>query len=823
MPINVNCPACRAAYLLADTQAGKKVRCKHCQTVFIVAVQGPARQVESPPEIEIIAEPPRPRSAPPAPPPLPGPPPRPRAVQPLPERRPSARRPMRREEDDDDVEAGASGRKTMAIVLLSIGGLVLIGGGIALIFALGGGSDKQVAASNPPPQTFPPPIVFNNPPPQDVPPPPPPTRKTRPPEEEDNPPATRKTRPPEDEDNPPPKTKPEVPPETKKAPFEDPATPRPAEISREATRRVKNATVFVKVTMADGKKGSGTGFFAVPEAPNLVITNAHVVGMISPDSKPPLNLEVRIHSGQPEEQSMGGRVLGVDRSSDLAVIQVDRNSGLPQPLVVQSARGLEELDKLYTSGFPLGESLGKEITIRPTSVSSLRKKNGALHRIQVNGGMDPGNSGGPVVDTRGFVVGVAVAGIEGRQINFAIPGDYVHSVLDGRISELGARLPYIDESGQIIVPITMVMIDPRRQLKEVALDVWTSDKPPDGKGFIPPSNTAPAVQPGESEHLHYKLPYSDGIAKAEVAFPPLAEGKVYWIQPNWVSASGRSRWATGQVWRLPGQPVERKPVTLQTRFTPNTIRPLTLKSTNSFRPAGEDEDEHVLQMRTVASFNEKVASSNAGRTTLMLQYTNVTAEVAIDKKSQVDPDLEKVKPFLPAAITVLQLDGKGQITSNNLDQNALANLFRLRGKDAVEAVTDFHEPIKQALESLSVPLPGREVKPLESWQWPRPLPIPTPGRFSKGQVNLTYTYLGLRTQKGKTLAVIDIQGEVTGKDKKQLGGKAEGFALIDPATGQVVQTQTTVKMEVEFTLPGAKPKPVHLMATLSAHLERGGS
>src|SRR5262249_21749758 len=155
-------------------------------------------------------------------------------------------------------------------------------------------------------------------------------------------------------------------------------------IPREARQRVKKATVYIQVTMADGSVASGTGFFGVPDSPNLVMTNAHVVGMITPDSKPPREIEVRIHSVQPEEQRMSGRVLGVDRSSDLAVIEVDRNDGLPTPLVVKSAKGLEELDKLYTFGFPLGERLGKEITIRDTSVSSLRKKNGALDRIQVN-------------------------------------------------------------------------------------------------------------------------------------------------------------------------------------------------------------------------------------------------------------------------------------------------------------------------------------------------------------------------------------------------------------------------------------------------------
>ena len=62
-------------------------------------------------------------------------------------------------------------------------------------------------------------------------------------------------------------------------------------------------------------------------------------------------------------------------------------------------------------------------------------------QVQVNGGMHPGNSGGPVTDARGDVVGVSVAVIRGTQINFAIPGDFVRQVLDGRFDER-TRHPY---------------------------------------------------------------------------------------------------------------------------------------------------------------------------------------------------------------------------------------------------------------------------------------------------------------------------------------------------------------------------------------------
>src|SRR5262249_41174358 len=178
------------------------------------------------------------------------------------------------------------------------------------------------------------------------------------------------------------------------------------------------------------------------------------------------------NSGETDEKKIPATVLGVDRSTDLAVLGVPPMAGLPEPLTVTSADALQELDKVYIFGFPLGEALGKEITIRPSSVSSLRKQRGVLHQVQVAGGMAPGNSGGPVVDDNGHVVGVAVSGIPGKMINFAIPGQRVHTILNGRISEMGTGQPY-KAADRVTVPITMVMIDPRRLIKKVGLEVWT--------------------------------------------------------------------------------------------------------------------------------------------------------------------------------------------------------------------------------------------------------------------------------------------------------------------------------------------------------------
>src|SRR5262249_23461162 len=174
----------------------------------------------------------------------------------------------------------------------------------------------------------------------------------------------------------------------------------------------------------NGQVAQGSGFFGIE--PGIVLTNAHVLGMLEPSSRLPQKIVVVMHSGTPKEKALACRVLGIDRGTDLAVLRLMRATDLPKPLVVKSAKELQETETVFVFGFPLGDQLGKNISVRKSSVSALRlDPEGNLQKVQVEGGMDPGNSGGPVVDGQGNVIGVAVSKIATTQINFAVPGDFV--------------------------------------------------------------------------------------------------------------------------------------------------------------------------------------------------------------------------------------------------------------------------------------------------------------------------------------------------------------------------------------------------------------
>jgi S1-C subfamily serine protease len=182
--------------------------------------------------------------------------------------------------------------------------------------------------------------------------------------------------------------------------------------------RIKKATVYIRIT---GVKtiSSGSGFFVDK---GLVVTNHHVINH-------PGKLEVVVQSGTPQAQTFPARVVGQDAGKDLAILEVD-GAAAADTLKVADTTTLRETHEVYAFGFPLGERLGQEITVTKTTVSSIRS--GADRRrqeVQLNGGLERGNSGGPVTDAAGRVVGVAVSGIAGTNINFAIAAEEVQQFL----------------------------------------------------------------------------------------------------------------------------------------------------------------------------------------------------------------------------------------------------------------------------------------------------------------------------------------------------------------------------------------------------------
>lgn len=165
----------------------------------------------------------------------------------------------------------------------------------------------------------------------------------------------------------------------------------------------------------------GSGFFVTSD---LLVTNAHV---LCPDTS---SVTVRFSDGSEAE----GTIKGVDEALDLAVVQAP---GLrAEPLRLGDAGALSLGQRLTMIGSPLG----LDFSVHECGVSNLDRHDLGLALLQIDAAANPGNSGGPLLDRTGRVVGVVTLKMAaGEGIALAVPINYAYSGPDALLEGYAER------------------------------------------------------------------------------------------------------------------------------------------------------------------------------------------------------------------------------------------------------------------------------------------------------------------------------------------------------------------------------------------------
>jgi putative serine protease PepD len=215
-------------------------------------------------------------------------------------------------------------------------------------------------------------------------------------------------------------------------------------------KQVKNAVVEIHATNAgqespfgQQREGQATGSGFVIDEEGHVVTNQHVVDGAE---------SVRVEFADGEE--VAAEVVGTDPSTDIAVLDVDRPSSQLTPLSFASTGSLEVGDPVIVLGSPFG----LEGTLTTGVISAVGREiqspNGFTieNAVQTDAALNHGNSGGPVLDGEGRVVGVAAqirsesGGSDG--VGYAVPGDTAKRVAEELIQDGKVEHAYLGVSLQ---------------------------------------------------------------------------------------------------------------------------------------------------------------------------------------------------------------------------------------------------------------------------------------------------------------------------------------------------------------------------------------
>ncbi|WP_317898049.1 S1C family serine protease [Aurantibacillus circumpalustris] len=167
---------------------------------------------------------------------------------------------------------------------------------------------------------------------------------------------------------------------------------------------------------------TGTGFLLTETG--LVVTNYHVIEKAK-------KIELSGINGS-FDKSYTAKVVVEDKKNDLAILQIENKDAKydPTPYSIRS-KNAETGEDIFVLGYPMIRSMGEEIKLTTGVISAKTGYKGDVTTYQVSAPVQGGNSGGPLFDKQGNVVGIINAKILGAEgVTYAIKTTYLNSLID---------------------------------------------------------------------------------------------------------------------------------------------------------------------------------------------------------------------------------------------------------------------------------------------------------------------------------------------------------------------------------------------------------
>ena len=197
--------------------------------------------------------------------------------------------------------------------------------------------------------------------------------------------------------------------------------------NKEIIARVKPSVVYIETTI-----GSGSG--VVVGADGYILTNAHVVSGVN-------SATVKLANGG----SFSGTVVGRDENIDLALLKISATN--LSAAFLGDSDSVEQGDPVFTFGYPLG--IEGDVAFKDGTLSRRQKIDGTIY-LEISAQILPGNSGGPLVNQSGEVIGINTLAIGALKISGVLIGETLKFAMPINVAK--SLIPELKNGRNVVTP-----------------------------------------------------------------------------------------------------------------------------------------------------------------------------------------------------------------------------------------------------------------------------------------------------------------------------------------------------------------------------------